>query len=226
MDHTNLFFPSPIERDLQNSRLIALFAKEQNTRVFAKGQMVYSQGEHAEAFYYLKSGRAVTFLSSENGTEKILALQKPGSVFGEASFFDELPRMSSARALEKTELVVINQPMMLKYFRTQPETALDLLRYLARTVRMLSSHVDNMAFLHADRRIAQLLVQMCRDEDGRLVAGISQEELGNMASVSRMTVSRVLGRFVEAGWVRVNYRMTELCDFPALQEFAFTSDES
>lgn len=94
------------------------------------------------------------FLSSENGGEKTLTIQGPGSLLGEAAFFDGLPRVSSARALVRSEILPVRREQLTSYFREDPNLAMEMLRYLARTVRMLSDQVDNITFLQADRRIA------------------------------------------------------------------------
>ena len=63
--------------------------------IYERGRMVYWQEEIADCFYYLKSGKVQVFLSSENGGEKTLTIQGPGSLLGEAAFFDGLPGNSS-----------------------------------------------------------------------------------------------------------------------------------
>lgn len=210
-----------MNQTLRDGRLFALLEQEQNTRLYQKGGIIYAQGEEADSFYYLKQGSVTIFLSSEQGTERIIALREPGSVFGEAAFFDGLPRMSSARAARRTELVVVTRQRLLYYFQSEPATAMELLRYLARTVRLLSGHVDTMTFLNADQRIAQLLLELGRPGPGGLLVAISQEELGNLAGVSRMTVSRVLSRFAAQGWIEIHYRGLQVKQPDALRQFAW-----
>ena len=73
------------------------------TLVYQKGSAVYWQGDTADRLYYLKKGRVKIYMTSENGGEKTLRIQSDGGVFGEAAFFDRLPRVSSAKVLEKSE---------------------------------------------------------------------------------------------------------------------------
>ena len=78
-----------------------IFETIQVPRTYAKGEMVYLQGERADCLYYLKEGRVKIFLTSENGMEKTLTILEGGKLFGEAAFLDRLPRMSSARTLTR-----------------------------------------------------------------------------------------------------------------------------
>ena len=221
MEYGSGYIASSMEKNLPNSKLLPLFARETAVKRVKKGQMIYWQGERAEGFYYLKKGTVSIFLSSVNGTKKTLAIQKPGSVFGEAAFFDELPRVSSARAEEDSQIVVITKPVLLRYFREQPDTALDLLRYLSRTVRMLSAQVDHMAFMQADRRIAQLLLNLAREKGDELTVSVCHEAIGELAGVSRVTVSKVLSGFAKAGWIQTGYREIVVLDESALKKLAF-----
>lgn len=194
--------------------------------VYQRHAMVYLQGELADRFYYLKSGRVQIFLSSAQGGEKTLTIREKGSIFGEAAFFDGMPRMSSARTLEKSEIIPIGPAALMEAFQKEPQLAMHMLRFLARTVRMLSSQVDHMTFLQADRRIARLLVGLIKPgADGRPEIQTTHEELGSMAGTSRITASRVLGGFLERGWIETGYRKIRVKDLKALEDFACCEEE-
>ena len=68
-------------------------------------------------FYYLKDGRVQAFVTSPDGLEKILTTYKKGEIFGEASFFDGFPRMSSAKAFSNSEIIPINKADIILYFQ-------------------------------------------------------------------------------------------------------------
>ena len=179
-----------------------IFEETQPVKLYAKNQMIYLQEETAIRFYYLKKGRVKIFLSSPDGLEKTLAVLQPGSLFGEASFFDGKPRVSSAKTLEKSEILSIDRSGLEHCFHQEPQLAFHLLRHLSGTIRMLSAQVDSMAFLQADARLAQLLLSLA--EDNRVP--LTHEELAGLAAVSRITVSRILSRWARQGWIATGYR--------------------
>lgn len=192
-------------------------------KVYPKNQIIYLQGETAEKFYYLKKGSVKIFLSSENGTEKTLTLLEHGDLFGEAAFFDGLPRVSSAKTLEKSEILTIGAATLLDCFSREPMLAMKMLQFLARTIRMLSAQVDGMTFLQADKRIALLLLQQAeKSQETPPVIPITQEELGSLAGCTRVTVSRALNDFVQQGWIVTKYRRVVLTDRNALAKFAIS----
>ncbi len=185
-------------------------------RIYEKGEMIYWQGSRAEEFYFLKSGAVRVSLCSENGSEKTLSVLKPGRIFGEAAFFDGLPRVSSARALRRTEAVPVTRRSLMECIRHEPQLAVSLLSYLSQTIRMLSAQLDTVAFQQADERIARLLLKLAA-ENGLIQA--THEDLAALAGVSRVTVSRILGDFSARGWVRTHYREIRLTDADALRRF-------
>ena len=180
------------------------------------GQLIYLQDTRAECFYYIISGTVKCFISSPEGDERILTLPHAGELIGEASFFDQQPRVSSAMAVTRCDLVAVDRQRLEQVFSASPGLAIAMLEDLARRVRMLSEHVDG-EFLQADKRIARHLLSMIPEADGRLRC--THEEIGASVGVSRVTVSRVLGEFDKKGWVQTGYKLLRLLDRPALERF-------
>ncbi len=195
-----------------------LFENHYPFTVFPPGQLIYLQGTAANCFYYLKSGRVKIFINSEDGSEKILTVYDAGNLFGEASFFDELPRVSSAITVTRCEIVRIDRQVLADEMSNNPEIMLTLMKDLSRTVRMLSGHVDNMAFLRADQRIARYLLSI--PVEGGNVVRCTQEEIAAAVSVSRVTASRVLNRFVHSGILKTGYGTIHLLDLEQLKQYA------
>ena len=102
--------------------------------------------------------------------------------------------------------------------RQNPQILLTITRVLARTVRMLSDHVDTMAFLRADQRIARYLLSVPEDEEH--VIHCTQEEIAAAVSVSRVTASRVLNRFVRCGLLQTGYGSLRILDASGLEQCA------
>lgn len=179
------------------------------------GYLIYLQNTEATCFYYLKSGKVKSFLQSEDGGERVLNIYRAGNLFGEASFFDELPRVSSAIALSSCEIVPIDRELVTQEFARNPELALAMMKYLARTVRLLSGQVDQMAFRPARWRVANYLLTLSTQTG---TVSCTQEDIAAAVSASRVTVSRVLSDFSQAGWIALGYRTIALLEPERLKE--------
>ena len=194
----------------------APLAEGRKPQLYAPGHLIYLQGTDASQFYYIMDGTVKCFLSAESGEERILTFHDGGELIGEASFFDRQPRVSSAVAVTPCSLVTVDRVHLQQVFERHPDLAIPMLEYLARTVRLLSSHVDS-TFLQADQRIARhLLSRSAASGRGEILC--THEEIGASVGVSRVTVSRVLGEFVRLGWIKTGYRTVHILRRRALEQ--------
>ncbi len=202
---------------MEEKQVWAPLAEGQAARLYKAGQFIYMQDTQPTEFYYLEKGSARSFISSPEGTERLLTLHRSGDLMGEAAFFDQCPRVSSAIAVTDCKVISINKVRLEQVFQTHPELAFPMLRYLARTVRLLSGHVDDITFRPADRRLAGALLRQAGAGD---TVTATHEELGSAVGASRVTVSRALARFVQNGWVKTGYGSVTILERGALEEFA------
>lgn len=191
-----------------------LFELSGVARSFAKGEIIYRQGDLATTFCYLKKGRVSVFMTSIDGMEKTLNTASKGELLGEGAFFDKKPRVSSARAVTNCEVVMIDKQTLTKLFTNHPKLAFELLEILSNRIRLLSSQLDSMTFLQADARIARLILQS--ENNGRV--SLTHEEIAAAVGVSRVTVSKTLGKFAANGYVSTAYRKIVIKNRDRLKE--------
>lgn len=202
-----------------------VFESLNSPRLYRKNKLIYQQYEHADCFYYLKSGRARIYFSSPDGIEKTLANVESGAILGEAAFFDGMPRVSSAVAISDSLIIPVNEKILTDRFRTDPSFAMTLLNLQARSIRMLSSQVSSITFLQANCRIARLLVQLREPCDEELVVRLTHEEIASIVGVSRVTVSKILNSLREQGVIDTRYRKIIIKDLNALYVLADYTEE-
>lgn len=201
--------------DSSSKNIWDVLEKFHTPHTYQKKRMIYWQEAHASEFYYLKSGKVKIFLTAENGMEKTLTVLENGSIFGEAAFFDCMPRVSSAKTLTKCEIITVTRQSLFECIRQEPQLAMNLLTYLSKTIRMLSAQVNAMTFLQADQRLARLLLELAVNK----IVHTTHDDLAGLAGVSRVTVSRVLAGFAQKGWTATRYRQVEILDESGLKDF-------
>ena len=198
-----------------------ILAQGQSARSYSPGQIIYLQGAYPDQFYYLLSGTVRSFISSPSGEERVLTIHRPGDLMGEASFFDECPRVTSAMAQEECRVVAVDRSRLNEIFTQHPELAMPMLRYLARTVRMLSDHVG-AASLPAQQRIVRWLLDQPARPDGAIRA--THEGIGQAVGLSRVTVSRVLGELAAQGLVALGYRSITVLERNRVEDLASSTE--
>ena len=174
---------------------------------YGAGQVIYMQGQEPEFLYCLREGSVRTSILSQDGEEKLLTVYSPGSIFGEASFFDGMPRVSTAVARTDSVVTRLGKETVGILFRQHPELVQAMLAYLARTVRMLSGHVNTMSFQPTEERLRTYLLSQPND-----TIRMTQEELAAALNVSRVTVSRILRQYSAAGLLDTGYGSVTLRD--------------
>lgn len=199
------------------SEIKDIFENETPVKKYLKGDMIYYQGDPAGSFYYLKKGRVKVYMTSPEGMEKTLSVANAGEILGEAAFFDNMPRISFAKALTNIEIVSINSTRLLELIKNSPRLALELLELQARRVRQLTTQIDAMTFLKADGRIAQLLLQSMQSCKGKMQVNLTHEEIGSTVGVSRVTVSKILNSFARKGYVQTEYGHIVILDTKGLE---------
>lgn len=194
--------------------LFAPFFAAGHPMSYPKGQIIYIQGQEPEYLYCLGSGAVRTLMTSDEGEVRLLTTYGPGSIFGEASFFDGMPRVSTAEAATDCKIVRLSHDKVSELFRAHPELASAMITYLARTVRLLSGHVDTMSFQSAQQRLANLLLNHPQGDE----IHVTHEELAAALGLSRVTISRLLGSFARQGLLKTGYGTIRLLDRERLGE--------
>jgi CRP/FNR family cyclic AMP-dependent transcriptional regulator len=193
------------------------------SRRFRRGEVIFHLGDPGDALFVVISGAVKISLPSETGDEAILATLRPGDFFGELALLDGAPRSATAGALEPTETLVLPRDRFRELIATEPLIRDALLAALARELRRLTLHVEELHFLDIAGRLAARLARLSdeqgrRQPDGsiRLDAPITQSDLAAMVGCTRQSVNKLLGLFVDDGLIRLERDAIVITDMERL----------
>jgi CRP-like cAMP-binding protein len=176
---------------------------------YRSGETVFSQGDPANAVFYIQTGKVKLTVVSAGGKEAIIAHLPAGSFFGEGSLAGELQRSFSVETLQSSSIVRIEKSAMHDLLRSEQEFAQHFRAHLlSRNIRLQADLVDHL-FNSSEKRLARLLMMMANyGQDPKkplpVIASISQETLANMIGTTRSRVSRFLNRFRSLGYIDYN----------------------
>jgi CRP-like cAMP-binding protein len=173
-----------------------------------KKQIVCSQGDAADAVFYIQAGKVKLTVVSPQGKEAVVAMLEPGSFFGEGCLAGQLVCMTTATAMEDSTLVRIDKQAMIRTLQEDPTFSSMFLTYLlARNIRIQEDLVDQL-FNSSEKRLARILLLMAHfGKEGKPVAvipKISQETLAEMIGTTRSRVSFFMNRFRKLGFLHDN----------------------
>jgi CRP/FNR family transcriptional regulator, cyclic AMP receptor protein len=169
---------------------------------------IFTQGNAADAVFYIQEGQVKLTVVSEQGKEAVIALLAAQAFFGEGCLAGQPVRMATATALTNCALMRIEQPAMLQVLQAEPAfSALFMAYLLARNSRIEADLIDQL-FNSSEKRLARVLLLLAHfGKDGKtepVIPKISQETLAEMIGTTRSRVSFFLNKFRKLGFIDYN----------------------
>ena len=175
---------------------------------YRKNQIVFSQGDPADAVFYIQKGKLKVTVVSDRGKEAVAAILSPDEFFGEACMAGQVLRLVTVSAMTDAVVVRIEKPEMIRLVQEQPAfSQMFMTHILNRTIRVEADLIDQL-FNSSERRLARLLLLLANyGNEGKpepIIAKISQETLAEMIGTTRSRVSFFMNRFRKLGFISYN----------------------
>ena len=174
-----------------------------------KNQVLFTQGDAADAVFYIKKGTVKLTVVSERGKEAAVALLDAGNFVGESCISAaERVRMVTATALTRSTLMRIELQEMIKVLHQERAFADVFVSFLLeRNARIQADLVDQL-FNSSEKRLARILLLLAHfGKEGKpetVIPRISQEVLAEMIGTTRSRVNFFMNRFRKLGFIEYN----------------------
>jgi CRP/FNR family transcriptional regulator, cyclic AMP receptor protein len=174
-----------------------------------KSQVLFSQGDAADAVFYIEKGNVKLTVVSQRGKEATVALLESGNFVGESCIAAaERVRMVTATALTRCTLMRIERKEMVRVLHEEHAFADIFVSFLlARNVRIQADLVDQL-FNSSEKRLARVLLLLAHfGKEGKpenVIPKISQEVLAEMIGTTRSRVNFFMNRFRKLGFIEYN----------------------
>jgi CRP-like cAMP-binding protein len=176
--------------------------------VYRKDQIVFSQGEVADAVFYIQKGGVKIVVISDQGKEAVVGILEPGQFFGEGCMNGHSLRISTSRATEESLITAITKPAMIAALHDEPKFSELFVAYLLTRNSRIEEDLIDQLFNSSEKRLARLLLLLAKfGKEGRPTAispNISQETLAEMIGTTRSRVSFFLNKFRKLGFISYN----------------------
>jgi CRP/FNR family transcriptional regulator, cyclic AMP receptor protein len=168
-------------------------------------QTIFTQGDPADAVFYIQEGKVRLTVVSKAGKEATLGILNKGEFFGEGGLAGQALRMGSATAATDCELLRIDKKAMMEALHREHKFSDLFVAYLlARNIRYEEDLVDQL-FNSSEKRLARLLLLLAHfGKEGApetVIPRISQETLAEMIGTTRSRVSFFMNRFRKLGFL-------------------------
>jgi len=175
---------------------------------FAKNQIVFSQGDPAEAVFYIQKGKAKVTVISTQGKEAVVAILGTDEFFGEGCLAGQAQRIATVTTMTDCVFMRLEKAAVVDVIHREPAFAeMFIAHILGRTIRVEADLVDQL-FNSSEKRLARMLLLLANfGKEGKpepIIAKISQETLAEMIGTTRSRVSFFMNKFRKLGFIDYN----------------------
>jgi CRP-like cAMP-binding protein len=179
------------------------------------GEIVFAQGDKADAIYFIESGRVKISVVSSGGKEGVLGLLGPHNFFGEGSLIGQMLRLHTASIIEPAALFQVEKRSMLRALRDQQDLSEQFTsKLLSRTMDLQEDLCDQL-FNDSEKRLARVLIKisgMDETDPSDSETSMSHETLAEMVGTTRSRVTHFMNKFRKLGLIEYKGHLTVNAD--------------
>jgi CRP/FNR family transcriptional regulator len=191
---------------------------------FAKGEMIFFEGDNGTGFFINVEGMVKIFKISLDGKEQILHIFGPGEPYGEVPVFSGKTFPANAEALSDCKALLFPRQAIVELITANPTIALNMLAVLSLRLRQFTVQVENLSLKEVPGRLAAHLLMLYfeQDREKTILLNISKTQLASLLGTIPETLSRILARMAGQGLLDVQGRKITILDMEGLELLAQT----
>ena len=193
------FDPQPFLASVGNGRTIVNYRR---------GQLIFRQGDAADAVFYIHKGKVQITVVSEQGKEGVIGVLEAGEFFGEGCLAGQPLHMATASATAECAIARIEKEAMVRKLRDEPTFSQLFMAYLlSRNIQIEADLVDQL-FNSSEKRLARVLLLLAHfGKDGKMepvIPNVNQETLAARVGTTRSRVNFFMNKFRKLGFIEYN----------------------
>ncbi len=179
---------------------------------YSESGVIFSQGDPADAVFYIQKGKVKLTVLSRQGKEAVVAILGAGDFFGEGCLAGQPLRMGTAVSLAGCSVMRLNKADVIRALHEQPSfSEVFVAHLLSRNIRIEEDLVDQL-FNSSEKRLARVLLLLANfGQEGTpqtVIPKMSQETLAEIIGTTRSRVSFFMNRFRKLGFIEYNGGLT------------------
>ncbi len=178
-----------------------------SAKALEKGDYLFHEGDSALGFYVVQRGAISVHRVSAAGKEQVIHVFRAGESFAEVAVASSQGYPADARALEASQVFLVQKAGILALLKRQPDLALRMLASMSVHLRVLVGQLEDLTLKDVETRLANWLIKRCPNPASEqpveihlpMTKGVLAAELGTVSE----TFSRTLAKFREQKLVSV-----------------------
>ena len=189
---------------------IAAIASRVRLATYRRGEVILHEEDTNAFMYMVLQGEVKVFHTTEDGREAIVAFHGTGDSFGEISLIDQQVTPATVAAMEDSLVALVSKADFFDILTSRPKVLHTLLATLTGRLRHAWSQIRMLHGKDAARRVRALLQGLLEKrgeqtpEGMRLTLRLTHQNIADMTGLTRETVTRVIDRWKQEGWIEVD----------------------
>ncbi len=173
-----------------------------------KGDVIMTEGDTSQIFFYLKQGELDVFNFTEEGKEFLQHKVQPGSFFGEPAVLLQQPFPGNVEvSSDKAEIIRIKRDDFIQFMLQNPQKLLDFTSSVAQKSLRKSLSLKNIVFLNPEERVIQQIKEYKKEQgitnDEKIFIHLTRKELSNMTGLRIETIIRTVKKMEKEGKLEI-----------------------
>ena len=175
-----------------------------------KGGYLFHEGDPSHGFYIVQTGAINVHRVNAVGKEQVIHVFRPGESFAEGTLGTGKGYPADARAVDESQVMLVQKSGMLALLRRQPELALRMLGSMSAHLRILVGQLEDLTLKDVETRLANWLLKRCPEPNSekpvKIVLTMTKRVLAAELGTVSETFSRTLATFREQKVIEVKGR--------------------
>jgi CRP-like cAMP-binding protein len=198
-------------RGFSPAQFLETAAKGRLISTYPAGEIIYTQGDDADAVFYIRRGKVKITVLSMHGKEAVIAILKVDEFFGEGCLIGQPQRLSTAVAMTECDVMRVERTEMIRVLHDEPAFSdMFVSHILARSARVEEDLIDQL-FNSTEKRLARLLLLLANfgkeSQPEPIINGVTQVMLAEMVGTTRSHVNRFMNKFRDLGFISYNGKL-------------------
>lgn len=177
-------------------------------KALEKGDYLFREGDASLGFYIVQAGAVNVHRVNAAGKEQVIKVFRVGESFAEATLATNMGYPADARAVEPSQILLVQKSGFLALVKRHPELALRMLASMSLHLRSLVSQLEDLTLKDVETRLANWLVKRCPDprseQPVNIELGVTKRVLASELGTVSETFSRTLAKFREQELIAVD----------------------
>lgn len=184
---------------------------------FGRGEVIFREGDPADSLHFIVKGHVVVRVTTPAGDTVILRVMGRDELLGDYALMSDAPRAATAVTLDAAETMVLHRDDFARLRREQPNVDQFLLDAALQEVRRLTAALVDALHVPAEQRVLRRLHEVAALWPVGEPLPLSQQDLAQLAGVTRQSANRVLAAAQADGLVSIGRGRVEVVDPAALE---------